>query len=110
MEPDLSDPVTHSPCPPANRARESASTRRLRTFLGAASAFDCELNESEFDALLRAIAPSRPDDGVRRYQNGDVRGDSAGVTNETQSVGHVGLPSRALGLGPAAASRHRVAK
>ncbi len=52
--------------------RETAATRRLRTFLSAATAFDCALSESDFHDFFRSIAlaagagHTRVNAGVRR--------------------------------------------
>jgi hypothetical protein len=58
--------------------RETAATRRLRTFLAAAQSFDCSLSDREFDDLFRAIAPPKAaTTPSNRTAGGDFRTDEA---------------------------------
>ncbi len=72
MDHNGSDRPESSACSVVYPGRETAATRRLRTFLSAATAFDCALSESDFHEFFRSVAIAagaghrRVNAGVRR--------------------------------------------
>lgn len=75
-------------CPtrtPGKSGSETAATRRLRTFLTAATTFDCELSETQFRNVLHSVAPPIRSDLPNDREQASVCSDPTGASNALAS-------------------------
>ena len=89
---------------PGSTGRESAAARRLRSFVSAATAFDCPLNESDFHQFFRAVACTGETSGKRSHLGGPWRPGGINPSSRTEAPAERTAPSSDMER--AAASPH----